>query len=299
MPTFLRPAPYRRRPRRWLPPSKAAAVGSGDGASSVTFTASGVAASSVAAVGAAAVTFTPAGVAASSAASVGAAAVVFSPTGVAASTAASVGAATVVFSPSGVGASTVAAVGSASVTFSANGVAGGDETAPLLSNWSVTPATPTTATLFVTTDEANGTLYAVVTASATPPTALQIRNGQDENGAAATFAGSQAISSTGQKSITATGLTPAGVYYAYFVHRDGSGNDSLVAATSSFTQPSPSAGAASFVFTVSGIGASRYAAVGTAGVTFSVSGVSPPPASPGIAILRDVGTGGVAAFQTV
>jgi hypothetical protein len=86
-----------------------------------------------------------------------------------------------------------------------------------------------------TTDEGNGTLYAVVTTSATQPTVGQIKAAQDHTGAAAPWGGSQAISSTGAKTIGASGLTAATTYYAHLVHTDAAANDSNRVTSASFT----------------------------------------------------------------
>lgn len=114
-----------------------------------------------------------------------------------------------------------------------------DSTPPTLSAPSGTQTGATTATLSVSTNENNGVMYAVVTTSATPPTAAQIRAGQNNAGTAAAWASNpsnnQTINSTGTKTFGATGLLPSTTYYAYFHHRDASGNDSTVAAASSFT----------------------------------------------------------------
>jgi len=112
---------------------------------------------------------------------------------------------------------------------------GADVTAPILSSASGTATGTTTADLSVTTDEGNGTLYTVVTGSATEPTATQIKAGQDHTGSAATFADDQVITTTGAKSFSATGLTAAATYYAHFMHEDAATNQSTVARSSSFT----------------------------------------------------------------
>lgn len=92
------------------------------------------------------------------------------------------------------------------------------------------------AVLGVTTDDPNGTLYWVVSTSATAPTATQIRAGQMHTGASAAAAGSQSISSAGAKTgIAATGLTGATPYYAHFHHRDAANNDSAVVSANGFT----------------------------------------------------------------
>jgi hypothetical protein len=110
-----------------------------------------------------------------------------------------------------------------------------DVTAPTLTLPLGSQLATTTANLGVTTNEANGTLYYVVTTSATPPTAAQVKAGQNNSGTAAMYAGSQAISSTGAKTATATGVT-AGSRYAYYMHEDAAANQSTVSASATWTQ---------------------------------------------------------------
>lgn len=115
------------------------------------------------------------------------------------------------------------------------GVGGKDTTAPTLTLPLDLPLSDVTGYLGVTTDNAGGTLYYVVTTSATPPTKAQVKAGEDHASTAATFAGSQAISSTGAKTDTATGLSPNTAYYAYFMHEDAAANQSSVSAANGFT----------------------------------------------------------------
>lgn len=110
-----------------------------------------------------------------------------------------------------------------------------DLTAPALSGAIGTKTGQTTAGLSVTTDEAGGTLYGVLTASATPPSKAQVKAGQNDGGTSADYAFSQAVSATGVQNKSATGLTADTTYYAYFMHEDAFGNQSNVAAAASFT----------------------------------------------------------------
>jgi len=66
----------------------------------------------------------------------------------------------------------------------------------------------------------SGTLYAVVTQSATTPSHAQIVAGQDHLGAAADWSGSQAVSGTGTQTLTPapSGLTAATGYWTHFSH---------------------------------------------------------------------------------
>jgi hypothetical protein len=110
-----------------------------------------------------------------------------------------------------------------------------DTTAPVLSSPVGTTTGATTATVGATTDEANGTLYGVVTTSATAPSAAQIKAGQDHTGAAAVFDDSQAVSSTGAKTFSATGLTASTAYRAHLIHTDAAANDSNIVTSAEFT----------------------------------------------------------------
>jgi hypothetical protein len=97
----------------------------------------------------------------------------------------------------------------------------------------------TTATVGATTDEGNGTMYAVVTTSATQPSVAQIKAGQNNAGTAAAWSGNVAVSSTGAKTLSATGLPASTTCYAHLVHADAAGNDSNRVSSSSFTTAAP------------------------------------------------------------
>lgn len=111
---------------------------------------------------------------------------------------------------------------------STNAGGGGDVTAPVLSSPVSSSVASTTATVGVTTDDTNGTLYSVITASNTAPSVAQIQAGQNDLGIAAVWSGNQVITSAGAKTFSATGLTSGTTYYVYFQHKDAAGNDSLV-----------------------------------------------------------------------
>lgn len=113
----------------------------------------------------------------------------------------------------------------------------GDTTPPTLSSPSASATGGTTGSGSVSTDEGNGTLYFVVTTSATAPTAAQVKAGQDNAGAAAADSGSQSVSATGSQSISGgfTGLTSETTYYAHYMQEDAATNQSSVASSSSFT----------------------------------------------------------------
>lgn len=119
-----------------------------------------------------------------------------------------------------------------------------DTVAPVLTLPTGTQTGATTATLGVTTNEgsspdsANGALYVVVSTNATPPSAAQVLLGKDSTGALGAFenhAAPLAVSTTGAKTFSATGLVVSTTYYAYFVQKDAALNVSNVAASSGFT----------------------------------------------------------------
>lgn len=85
----------------------------------------------------------------------------------------------------------------------------------------------------VSTNEGNGTLYGVVTASATAPSAAQVKLGQDHTGAAALRVRSQAVSGTGVQNI-ASGDVSAGTRYWHYMHEDAATNKSTVSSSASF-----------------------------------------------------------------
>ena len=96
----------------------------------------------------------------------------------------------------------------------------GDTTAPTLSSPTGTGGT-LTASGSVSTNESGGTLYAVLTASATTPTAAQIKAGQDHTGAAALRAVSQAVSATGVQNIVSAAATAGTPRHWHYTQDDG------------------------------------------------------------------------------
>lgn len=116
---------------------------------------------------------------------------------------------------------------------------GSDTTEPTLSNPTGSATGETTADGSVTTDEANGTLYAVVTTSATKPSVAQIQAGQDHTGSAAPYSTSQAVTATGAQNVSATGLSASTGYYWHYQHQDAATNDSTVATSAQFTTDAP------------------------------------------------------------
>lgn len=115
-----------------------------------------------------------------------------------------------------------------------------DSTAPVLTSPTGTATGSTTANVGATTDEGNGTMYAVVTTSITTPSVAQIKASQDHTGAAAVWGGNQAIGSAGAKTLNATGLSPSTGYYGHIVHADAANNDSNRVTSSQFTTNAPS-----------------------------------------------------------
>jgi len=111
-----------------------------------------------------------------------------------------------------------------------------DSTAPSLTSPTGTKTGATTATGTVTTNEADGTLYAVVTTSATPPSSADLKSG---TGAA--YSTNQAVTTTGVQNVAATSLTAATTYYWHFLHTDAAANDSSIASSTSFTTDSGTA----------------------------------------------------------
>ncbi len=102
-----------------------------------------------------------------------------------------------------------------------------DNTAPAYNSSSTLNATETTFDYKVNLSEA-ATVYYVVTTSATPPTAAQIKTGKDNTGAAALKSGTFAAAGGADKTITVTGLLASTTYHIYSVAVDASTNTSTV-----------------------------------------------------------------------
>lgn len=105
---------------------------------------------------------------------------------------------------------------------------------PALSSPTITGVGTTTATPGISTDTANGTLYLVLSNANTAPSVAQVKAGQNAAGATVP-SNSQAISSSGAKTASMSGLTGATTYYPFWVHTNGSSQDSAVTAGTSFT----------------------------------------------------------------
>lgn len=174
--------------------------------------------------------------------------------------------------------------GSVALSNSLGPVAAADLVAPTISSPVGTQTGSTTATIGATTNEANGTFYGVVTTSATAPTATQIEAGQNHLGAAATYAGNTAVSSTGAKTLNATGLAASTGYYAHLMHKDAAGNRSNVVSSLLFTTL---AGGSLTGYTPS---ITKTSATGAAPFDFKINGLDFGIVAAGDYIEVDVGT---------
>lgn len=111
----------------------------------------------------------------------------------------------------------------------------GDVTPPTLTGPDATATSAHEITATVTTDEAGGTLYAVLTTSATAPSEVQIKAGQDHTGAAAAGFASAAVDLSGAQALYFVDLTAATTYYAHFVQTDAAALDSAVVTSAAET----------------------------------------------------------------
>jgi hypothetical protein len=178
--------------------------------------------------------------------------------------------------------------------------AAADVTAPVLSSPTGTATGQTTADLSVSTDEGNGTLYWVVTQSATGPSAAQVKAGQDHTGSAADANGNQAVTGTGTQNANATDLTAATAYFAHYMHEDAATNQSTVATSAEFTTDAASAVAITFLdsdFSTSDLTEYTFSAMS---VGDSASGeITIVEIAQGSSAITGVTVGGTAATQRV
>jgi hypothetical protein len=116
-------------------------------------------------------------------------------------------------------------------------ISGPDTTAPTLSSPSGAATGKDAGSGTVTTNENNGTLYSVVTLTSTPPSAAQVKAGENASGTllASGLRPTLAITTTGAKTVAYTGLTSGTAYFPFFMHEDTATNQSTVAAGASFT----------------------------------------------------------------
>lgn len=98
------------------------------------------------------------------------------------------------------------------------------DTAPVLSNPTESSITDTTATIAVTTDTPSaGTIYWVITTSATEPSIAQLKAASGGD----IVDGGNSAAGANPQSFNLTGLTAGTPYYSWFLHNEG-GEDSLV-----------------------------------------------------------------------
>jgi hypothetical protein len=109
------------------------------------------------------------------------------------------------------------------VPFSFTTAAAPDTTAPTLSSPTAVSTGTTTASGSVTTSEAGGMLYRLVSRNAAE-SAATVKAGQ-----------SSTVAAAGAQAVSFTGLTAGTAYYGHFLHRDAAGNESAVANTAAFT----------------------------------------------------------------
>ncbi|NQZ78369.1 MAG: hypothetical protein HRT61_20010, partial [Ekhidna sp.] len=113
-----------------------------------------------------------------------------------------------------------------------------DNTAPLLSGLSVTGISDNGVDLDINMNE-EGTLYYVVTESASPPSAEQIKLGQDENSDAAARSDNFNIVASNTYNFGIGSLNPSTTYHIYWVAEDAALNESNVVTTSFTTEDPP------------------------------------------------------------
>jgi len=104
----------------------------------------------------------------------------------------------------------------------------GDTTAPTLSSPTATANGATGINGTISTDEGNGTLYAVAYDSGhTAPISTQVKAGQDGAGAAIGTL-SQSVTVSGAQAVSFTGISGAAAYKVAYAHEDAYGNLSAV-----------------------------------------------------------------------
>lgn len=104
--------------------------------------------------------------------------------------------------------------------------------AATLSNAAVAAISDTSATLTLDSNQATGTVYAVVTASATTPTHAQIVAGQNNSGTAALWAGSKAGALSNTLSATIPSLPSQ--LFAHFTQVNGAAENSTPTTSGAF-----------------------------------------------------------------
>ena len=129
----------------------------------------------------------------------------------------------------------VNAVGASAASDTKNQTPTADTVAPTLTSPTDVANGANAMTGSVSTNEATGTLYWVVTTSATAPSAAQVKAGQNHLGAAAPASGSQAVTTTGVQAMSDNGLAAGTAYFTHFMHEDGAANQSAVSSADGFT----------------------------------------------------------------
>ncbi|MEM8700080.1 MAG: hypothetical protein AAGF44_12970, partial [Pseudomonadota bacterium] len=111
-----------------------------------------------------------------------------------------------------------------------------DTTAPMLSAPTAAANGANGYTGGVTSDEAGGTLFWVLTGSATAPSAAQVIAGQDHSGSATgVTASSQPVAASGAQALSGAGLSGGTSYHLHAAQRDAAGNVSAVISAAAFT----------------------------------------------------------------
>jgi hypothetical protein len=129
--------------------------------------------------------------------------------------------------------SSTGAVGGGTGGSGGSGSGGTGSVAPTLSSPTATQTGASTATGTVSTNQGNGSLYTLVSTSATA-TASEVKAGQV-----------QSVTVTGTQSVSIAGLAASTTYYPHYLHRNRSGLDSAVATGAGFMTAADGAGAGS------------------------------------------------------
>lgn len=156
---------------------------------------------------------------------------------------------------------------------------------PVLSLPTQDSVTDTTATVGVTTNEANGDLYAVV--SALQPSAAQIKLGQNSTGVAAPSA-NKVVTST-DEAITVAGLTASTTYTVWMLQSNTAGDSNFVSTSVTTAAPSLTSPTATATSTTTLSGSVSVAATSGTLYWYVDADATPPTA----AALK-AGTGAVA-----
>lgn len=114
------------------------------------------------------------------------------------------------------------------------------DVAPVLSSPTGASTSASTAQGTVTTDDGTGTLYWVVTQSATQPSVVQIQAGQDHTGSAADASSAESVTVSGVQTVNAGGLAASTGYYFHFQQEDAATNDSNRVSSTLLTTPAAS-----------------------------------------------------------